>query len=196
MVKILNFGEVSISPDKAFRLLGITGEDARSELLPEILSALEEIKQISKCRLCYDIFSISSSEGMLDLGFARVSSKDLAKNLKSCNKIALVTATVGLELDRLIAKYSRTSPSRAVILQAAGGGIVEEMLDRFEGILQKEGLKLKPRFSCGYGDLELSLQKDIFKALGCEKNIGVYLTDSLLMTPTKSVSAIIGIKQR
>ena len=50
----------------------------------------------------------------------------------------------------------------------------------------------KPRFSPGYGDLSLEVQKEIFSLLDCPRKIGVSLGDSLLMTPSKSVTAIIG----
>ena len=50
-----------------------------------------------------------------------------------------------------------------------------------------------PGFSPGYGDLPLDLQREIFAALDCPKRIGVSLNESLLMSPSKSVSAIIGL---
>ena len=49
------------------------------------------------------------------------------------------------------------------------------------------------RFSPGYGDLPLDVQRPLFAALDVPRKIGVSLTDSLLMAPSKSVSAIIGI---
>ena len=58
-----------------------------------------------------------------------------------------------------------------------------------------EGVSLLPRFSPGYGDLSLDFQREIFRLLSPERNIGVTLGERLLMSPTKSVSAIIGIKR-
>lgn len=55
-------------------------------------------------------------------------------------------------------------------------------------------VRLKPRFSAGYGDLPLEVQKDIFRVLDCPRKIGLTLNDSLLMSPTKSVTAIVGIE--
>ena len=54
-------------------------------------------------------------------------------------------------------------------------------------------MKLRQRFSPGYGDLPLQAQRAIFDALQCHKEIGLYLNESLLMSPTKSVTAIVGI---
>ena len=55
------------------------------------------------------------------------------------------------------------------------------------------GKRTRPRFSAGYGDLPLGVQREIFAALDCPKHIGLTLNDSLLMSPTKSVTAIVGI---
>jgi cobalamin-dependent methionine synthase I len=58
------------------------------------------------------------------------------------------------------------------------------------------GFVLRPRFSAGYGDLPLTLQNDIFESLQCSKHIGLTLCDSLLMSPTKSVTAIVGVMRK
>ena len=49
------------------------------------------------------------------------------------------------------------------------------------------------RYSPGYGDLSLESQKQVFALLNPPKYIGVTLNDSLLMSPSKSVTGIIGI---
>ena len=56
-----------------------------------------------------------------------------------------------------------------------------------------EGLSLRPRFSPGYGDFPLEAQESVFKALDCHRKIGLALNDSLLMSPSKSVTAIVGL---
>ena len=52
---------------------------------------------------------------------------------------------------------------------------------------------LKPRFSPGYGDLDISYQKDFIRLLDTPKKIGLSLTNGGMLAPTKSVTAIIGI---
>ena len=58
--------------------------------------------------------------------------------------------------------------------------------------IRDSGLAVRPRFSPGYGDLPLALQREVFAALDCPRRIGLTLSDSLLMSPTKSVTALIG----
>ena len=104
-------------------------------------------------------------------------------------------ATIGFDIDRKITKYSKVDPAKALIFQAIGTERVESLCNAFEEDIKREnGYDLTSRFSPGYADLPLEMQKDLFRVLDCYKNIGVTLNDSLLMSPSKTVTAIIGIQ--
>ena len=120
-------------------------------------------------------------------------SSSLSKNLSGCKKIILFAATVGIGIDRLIMKYGKIYPVKGLMMQALGAERIEALCDAFVSEMEKTGQKMRPRFSPGYGDLPLEFQKEIFAALAPEKNIGLTLSASCLMSPTKSVTAIIGI---
>ena len=83
------------------------------------------------------------------------------------------------------------------MLQAIGAERIEALCDVFcEKIrldAESAGLFPRPRFSPGYGDFPLELQKDIFRVLDCSRKIGLTLNESLLMSPSKSVTAVIGL---
>ena len=64
----------------------------------------------------------------------------------------------------------------------------------FWDFLKEQYKDIKPRFSAGYGDFPLSAQKEIFGMLDCARQIGLTLNDSLLMSPTKSVTSIVGLE--
>lgn len=168
-----------------------------SEELPEIESVMEEcIEEVSEkltYKVCYAEFDISRKDGITDLGFLQTASEDLAKNLDGCRKIVVFAATVGLELDRLIAKYGRISPVKALMFQALGAERIEALCDAFTADILSDR-EIKPRFSAGYGDFPLEAQKSIFAVLDPARRIGLGLNESLLMSPSKSVTAIIGIK--
>ena len=177
------------------RYMGCKEENEQTAALVDEAIAL--CQGVFTPRVCFAEFDISKNGDSLDLGFAITQSRDLAKNLRNCEKIVVFCATVGHEIDRLIARYSRLSPSIALCLQSVGAEAIEAVCEAFCLYLEGEygeSKALHPRFSAGYGDLPIEMQRDIFRVLGCEKRIGVTLNESLLMSPTKSVSAVIGVE--
>ena len=126
-----------------------------------------------------------------------ITSRNLAKNMKGCTQVVMLGATLGVEVDMLMKRYSLTEMSRTVVLQACAAAMLEEYLNNWQKSLKEEmtsqGYFLRPRFSPGYGDFSILHQKDILGMLDCAKKIGLTMTDSYMMSPTKSVTAIIGI---
>ena len=100
---------------------------------------------------------------------------------------------MGPGLDRLLLRYGRTSPASALLLEGIGAERVEALLASLDGRLREDFGTLTRRFSPGYGDLPLSLQGELFSLLDCERRLGLTLNASLLMTPKKSVTAILGL---
>lgn len=158
-----------------------------------LLSVLSETEGIFTSDVVYADFPLCFTGDTADIGFTKVVSRDLKKCMSDCRRAIVFTATIGHKLDRLIRRYSAVNPTRALVLQSVGTERVEVLCDAFCQNIKEEGKSLTPRFSPGYGDLPLSLQSDIFRALDTERKLGVTLTDSLLMLPTKTVSAIIGV---
>ena len=136
----------------------------------------------------------------MDLGFAKSSSKSLQKLLEPCEELLLFAATIGGYPDRMMLRYGRSSPTKALCYSAVGSERVESLCDLFEKEMREEllgqGALLTPRFSPGYGDLPLSLQNEVFGALDPQKYLGMTLNESALMWPCKSVTAIMGIEKK
>ena len=114
--------------------------------------------------------------------------------LSDCDEVILVLATVGQGADRMIAAQGVRSMTDALLADAAGSAAVEALLDAFCDEIAKSA-PILPRISPGYGDFSLENQIGILCCLDGTRNLGVYLNDSLLMIPTKSVSALIGIRK-
>ncbi len=145
-------------------------------------------------RICYIKQPITVTDDLCDFGIFQVRSKDLAKNLDGCTDAVIYAATIGMEPDRLIAKYGRISPVKALYLQAFATERIESLCNAFcENLAADYRCGTKPRFSPGYGDLPLKLQCDICVALDSAKQIGVTLNDSLMLSPIKSVTGFIGL---
>ena len=126
-------------------------------------------------------------------------SRSLGRNLKQCEKLILFGATLGTGADRLITRASLTDMAKAVVLQACAAAMLEEYCDACQREIakqqEKEGWYLRPRFSPGYGDFDIQYQKPLMQMLDCAKTIGLTMTDSFMMTPTKSVTAVIGMSR-
>ena len=160
--------------------------------------AVAEMTQVMTPRSVHKIFDIESLTGdTISFAGLTIKSEGLARNLSGCDKVVMAAFTIGIGVDRLIRRYERSDIMRAAVLQAAGAAAVEEYCDMINEQIrcyaEATGHSLKPRFSPGYGDLPLDLQKDFERILGMNKNCGISLTDSLLMIPSKSVTAFIGM---
>ncbi|MBQ7131431.1 MAG: Vitamin B12 dependent methionine synthase activation subunit [Oscillospiraceae bacterium] len=191
------FGFLPYDRGEILRYSGTRGQsDDIDALLDE---CLEEIDGKTANRVCYSEFEISQYGATLDLGFAKTNSLLLKKHLSDCDRIVVFAATIGIETDRLIAKYSRVSPARALMFQAIGAERIEALCNAFDDTVKNryvaKGERTVPRVSPGYGDIELEMQRKIFSVLDCPRKIGLSLNDSLLMSPSKSVTAIIGVSQ-
>ena len=144
------------------------------------------------------VASICPSGYSTTVSFADVTlhSKDLGTNLEGCSQVALLAATIGPQVDALIRRHTATNPVYASILQATGAMFIEEVVDFVNDEIKKiaaaQGLKTKPRYSPGFGDVPLDVQKDFFRLLPCTR-IGLTLMDTLIMAPEKSVTAFVGL---
>ena len=173
------------------RYAGCKGTTPEIEALLD--ECLKECAEVFSYNVCYTEVPVKTDGKTLDLSFLKTSSTALMKNLENCRSAVVFGATVGIGIDRLIARYGKISPAKAVMFQAIGAERIEALCDTAEDDIQ--GFTA-PRFSPGYGDFPLEFQKDFFKLLDPMRKIGLSLNESLLMSPTKSVTAIAGISDR
>lgn len=120
----------------------------------------------------------------------------LLHHLTGCAEAYLACGTLGPGLDALQRRVSVTSGADALIVQAIGAALIERHMDGVEEEIRAElasGESLVTRYSPGYGDFPLEAQRELLAILDAPRTIGVSLTDSLLMVPSKSVSAVIGV---
>ena len=162
-------------------------------LIDLIENCVQEAESSFSYKVAYRVLPISVTEKTVDFGSFKAESVHLAKCLQGCEKAVVFAATVGMGIDRIIKKYSVLSPSKSVIFQAIGAERCESLCDIFNKEIAQE-CEVTPRFSAGYGDFALEHQKDIFALLDMGRRIGVTLGENLLMSPSKSVTAVIGIK--
>ena len=172
---------------EAVRYLGYGKHAVDDQTLALIRDSFEDLERVAKRRIVYRIFELKvSDEEHLNIEGLEITSRNLAKNMKGCTKALMLGATLGVEVDMLMKRYSLTEMSRTVVLQACAAAMLEEYLNNWQKSLKEEmtsqGYFLRPRFSPGYGDFSILHQK-----------VGLTMTESSMLTPTKSVTAVIGL---
>ncbi len=153
----------------------------------------EELDKQASVRYVSRICDIRHGENGIDLGFGEINSFMLSKNLEGCKRAAVFAVTLGSGVDRLLIKLGKLNPSEAFVADAIASALAEAACDEAETVIF-DGKSHTNRVSPGYGDLPLELQRPLLSFLDAEKAAGITLSPSLLMTPTKSITAIAGIK--
>lgn len=204
----LKLCDCDINRKEIYRYLGYRGVSPSEEIHNLIEEVLSELLQVIQPKNLYKIYRCNiekeqdskviitdlNEQDCMELCFC---SRNLADNLRGCPFVIMMAATLGIEADKLMQRYEIMNMTKASILQACAAAGIEGYCNKLQEQLRQEALThkmyLRPRFSAGYGDLPLAAQKDIFGALDCTKRLGLTLTESLLMYPTKSVTALIGV---
>lgn len=182
--------EINIDPKEVAVYLGYYSAETDENTNKLIAECTEEFLNVADFRACYT--EVPVTDGKIDLGFRKIGCNSLKKNLDGCDSAYIFAATTGIESHRLIERNGIISPLRGIVTDCVGSAAIEAFCDKINLSFEKCEC-LRPRFSPGYGDMPLECQKDIIEFLQTKKNIGMSLTESLMMIPVKSVTAIIGI---
>ncbi len=180
------------------RYLGYSREAimAGDELIEE---TIKKVRGLIAGKAVYCRYPVSFfGEDGIQMPYGAVHSSQLYDNLKGCEEIYVFAATIGAAFDRELGRAKIRSLADAALLQAAGAAAIEavcdELNDRLREEAEAEGCSLHRRFSPGYGDYALENQKGIFEILNPSRLIGLSLMDTLIMSPEKSVTAVIGVE--
>ena len=181
-----------ITPRHVFRVFPLTVEDVPLDVPDGVYLSDEDAKKERFLRM-----EERGEKPLIDFTCFRIRSKSLYRNLHGCDGVILFAATLGDGADFLIRRYEKTRMSRAAVCQAASAAMIEAycntLCQSWRTEYAAKGKQTRPRFSLGFGDFPLTYQKTFMDVLEMDKRIGVRLNDSLLMVPTKSVTAVVGI---
>ncbi|MCD8300782.1 MAG: vitamin B12 dependent methionine synthase, activation domain protein [Clostridiales bacterium] len=182
----LNYNEILM-------YLGHRGQDVSPEVDTQIRKCRDEIMKVSVPRLVYARMPVADSQ---ICGFP-MGGNDIREMLAPCREAVLLAATLGAKVEQVLMRREVTDMAEAVIMDACASAAIENVCDHFEETMRKEvgaeSLYLTSRFSPGYGDLPLSLQSDMCRILNTSRRIGLSVTETSIMVPRKSVTAIMGI---
>lgn len=186
---------IEVSPKEVMRYMGCPKDDENSKRLFDEFCSIAQNSVSPKGSFIY--VSIKAEEDKVFFSNTHINSRSLAKKLEGCNFAIVFALTIGTDIDRLVAKYSSVSPSAALCINSFGAAAIEAYADKFcseiSDIMKKQSMYLRPRFSPGYCDLSLDYQPFFINLTNAGKNAGITLTDNLIMMPSKSITAIMGV---
>ena len=175
------------------------GQSPSEEVLWAAREGEARVLRAAVCRACWVRAEVEHiSDERVKICGIEMKSRDLARRLDGCEEAFIFAATAGVGVDREIRLCATVSPLLSLACDAAGSALAEQLCDALEDELmceaQTDGKQTVKRFSAGYGDLSLEYQRDIAALLSIAKNIGASLTDGVMMTPSKTVTAIVGVR--
>ena len=116
---------------------------------------------------------------------------------RGCDAMVLMAVTLGSGADTLMRRLELTDIALAAVVDAMASAVMEELCNALEAEIrtsvQAQGHYLTGRFSPGYGDCPLTLQQPFAIALDTVRGLGMAVTPENLLTPRKSVTAILGV---
>lgn len=184
-----------IPREEVLRYLGCPGtEDPATLALVEGCSV--RLLAAARPKWTYRVFDLAvQTDGVrLDCGLL-LPGRDLAAHLRGCSRAALLAATLSAPVDALLRRAQAEDLAAAVALDCCATAAVEAVCDLAEAEIRARfpGCSFPFRFSPGYGDLPIELQDPILRLLDAPRRVGLCATDRHILTPRKSVTAVLGI---
>lgn len=184
-----------LSPDELLISLGVRGA-ASAEMLASAADAIDRARRIAVPRAVGRLFTLDRQDGTLTLAGSTLTlpGRDIADHLRQCSRCLLMAVTLGHAVERELIRLA-PNPARAVYFDTACSLLIEAAADAAEARWLSEIAHTSAvfRYSPGYGDLPMSVQPRFLALLDAGRALGLTLTDSGLMIPRKSITAVVGI---
>ena len=193
LLSVGNASSLKINRREAARYLGLRGTPD-ADVLALFDPCEQELRALAVPRACFAKTAVALSGDRVIFDFCSIESAALAKNLAGCKSAFVFAATLGLGVDRMLLRLNKTDPVQAAVFDALSSAAVEGWCNEVNAELSRN-MKTSPRFSPGYGGVDLSVQRDVLAFLDAQRKLGITLSDRCFMTPVKSVTAFIGIKE-
>lgn len=193
---------IEINKNEVLRYLEYKNQNIDEKLNNIIEDCIKATKDKINPRYTFGVYSILNKDGyqikFKDTNISIIS-EDLSKLLSNCTKCIIIVTTLGVEIDNEIKRNSYSNLTKSIILDACATTAIEELCDLLENHiksqLSKDGKYITKRYSPGYGDLSIDINKDIINLLNTQITIGLTITKDRIMIPRKSVIAIIGVSE-
>lgn len=189
---------VLTAPDRneVLRYMGTPPEQTDQRLRALVEDCSEQLLAAAQPRWTCRVMGLTLEvDGVrLDCGLL-LPGQALKAHLSGCDRVCILCATLGAEADRLIRQAECADMAQALALDCCASALVEQLCDQIEIQLQDRfpSCFFPYRFSPGYGDLPLEVNTPLLDLLDAPRAVGLCATSSHLLTPRKSVTALLGI---
>ncbi len=195
----------SVDRTEVLRYLGYSGQPMTPELDARVDGVVTRCLDIARSAGVWRIFDVAGRRSLADGRPAvqlegtslELIGESMRAHMEGAVSVAVMAVTAGMTVERELRRLSLTDPVEQCIFDAAGTTVVERAADACEASVvaaaHAAGLYTNFRFSPGYGDMPLDTQPVLLAALDAQRRLGITLSKSLLMTPTKSVTAVVGL---
>lgn len=191
-----------IDKNEVLRYLGYRKQALDENIEKLIDECIKEIKILVKAKYVYKSFKVNKNNKKITLDNCSMvlESKDIYRHLDKADRCILMAVTLGAAVDIRIRYYEKLDMTKAVILDACANTAIEEVCDKLcaqiEESIKEKGKTLTSRYSPGYGDLSLDIQHDFISLIDAHRVIGVTISSHNILTPKKSVTAIVGVVEK
>ena len=199
MGRVTAMHNLVIDQNEVLRYLGCSRQWLDSSLGKLIAQCIDEAKTLIQPRMVYKFFNLDRAAGELLLRGTSVKlpGGGIADHMAEAEACIVMAVTLGLAVDRKISCYEKVDLTRAVILDACASAAVEQSADslcaEIEAKLKLENKQLTTRFSPGYADFPLTIQRQLLALLNAERTIGLTVTSHNILLPRKSITAVAGV---
>ena len=194
-----------VDRQEMLRFLGYQGQQISDDLTQRIELVVERLELDIEPRGIRRVFAVDSA-GVDDAGQPCIKlvgssivlkGRDIYRHLKDAQLCAVFACTLGMDCERRLRLLGGQHPLESAVFDAACSSYVEAAVEQMDAAVKEQaerfGLAGNWRYSPGYGDCPLTAQRDIVAALDATRRIGLTVTPTNLLMPTKSVTAVIGL---
>ena len=193
----MNLNLNTFNKKEVLQYLRWTGSEIPPEVDALIDDCMAQTLSVAEPRWTWTVSPIDRAARTPALAFT---GQDVPALLADCDRVVFFAATLGNGLEMAIRRAQVRDMTRALVLDCCGSAAIEAVCDEAEreiyAALNDPAVYLTDRFSPGYGDLPITAQPELLAAVDGPRRIGLHLTASNILTPRKSVTALIGLADR
>lgn len=191
--------KIRVTEEEFLKRLGCRGRQQEDRLLQNYRRVMELGESLLEPQVIYEDFPISHIEGeriYLD-GSLSFCSKHLVKVMDGAERVVIMCSTIGPALEEKVKSLNENGDLMASYLLDIYGATAISILGKklyrdLREQYEDQGCGTTVRIQPGQLDWDVCAQAVIFQLLSPEK-IGVVLTESFMMKPVKSSTAVFGI---